>query len=79
MECGVRTCLAQPRSGGFRLQVCLGVGVGGAHLEGRAMKTPGVKGTHTYIKGLGGKGWPEIRAAIAPGQQSCFICRSQGP
>lgn len=55
-------------------------GVGrGVHLEGRAMKTPGVKGTHTYIKGLGGKGWPEIRAAMAPGQQSCFVSRSQGP
>lgn len=64
-----------------RLQAAgvFGGGGGGAHLEGRAMKTPGVKGTHTYIKGLGGKGWPEIRAAIAPGQQSCFICRSQGP
>ena len=43
------------------------------------MKTPGVKGTHTYLKGRGGKGWPEIRAAMAPGQQRCFISRSQGP
>lgn len=62
-----------------RLQAAGVFGWGGAHLEGRAMKTPGVKGTHTYIKGLGGKGWPEIRAAMARGQQSCFISRSQGP
>ena len=48
VECGEHTCLAQPRSGGFALQLCFpggGGGVGGWRLAGRAVKTPGVKGT----------------------------------
>ena len=44
VECGANTCLAQPRSGGFGLQVCFRGG--GGRLAGRAVKTPGVKRTH---------------------------------
>ena len=67
----MRTCLAQPRSGGFRLQVCFRGASGGE----------GIEDTWSERESYRPKGaWKEgVRAAMAPGQQSCLLSRSQSP
>lgn len=70
MECGMRTCLAQPRSGGFRLQVCFRGASGGEGIEDTWGERESYRPKGAWKEGMArGKGCHGPWAAELPSQQ----------